>query len=424
MGTVYAATHLELGETFALKFLTRQPRDPATVRRFLREARAAARLKDEHVVRVFDVGRTKGGDPFLVMEYLEGRSLRVPDAAESQTLLSCEDGASYALQICEALADAHAHGIVHRDVKPANLFLIQRRDGRPLLKVLDFGISKVLEEGGGDSALTTTSNIIGSPSYASPEQVLDPKNVDTRADLWGVGVTLYTLLTGVRPFAAETPMQAYMLVLNSTPTPLGQLRPDLPAPFVAAVMRCLEKERESRFADVAELARALEAFAPEDAQGTAERVAKRLADKATVPLDPGLDAEGDDVPPDSTTTTRDDAPPMERRVLVQAGPGRRRAFVAAGAVALVGGYAALSMRSRPAPDSTSASAVTVAPSSVTPAQDVADPQARSIDSGASAAPSAAVSPSPSPRPGASPAPRRHAPAHTPEPPARDPRSYR
>ncbi len=294
MGTVYAAVHLQLGQMVALKFL-RDDRDKAAVERFLREARAAARLKNEHITRVFDVGRLDTGTPFIVMEYLEGETLHALIARRAPVVP--EDAALYALQICEALADAHAHGIVHRDLKPANLMLARGAEG-PIVKVLDFGVSKVLADLAGESGLTTTGTVVGSPSYAAPEQVLDSRNVDARADVWGVGVTLYALLSHELPFVGETRMQTYMSVLNATPVHLHERCPEVPAAFADAIMRCLAKDRGGRHADVAELARAVEPFAPAAAQGRAMRVARALAEPAgvdaaasdgAVPIGPGLD---------------------------------------------------------------------------------------------------------------------------------------
>jgi hypothetical protein len=294
MGTVYAAVHLQLGQMVALKFL-RDDRDKAAVERFLREARAAARLKNVHITRVFDVGRLDTGTPFIVMEYLEGETLHALIARRAPVVP--EDAALYALQICEALADAHAHGIVHRDLKPANLMLARGAEG-PIVKVLDFGVSKVLADLAGESGLTTTGTVVGSPSYAAPEQVLDSRNVDARADVWGVGVTLYALLSHELPFVGETRMQTYMSVLNATPVHLHERCPEVPAAFADAIMRCLAKDRGGRHADVAELARAVEPFAPAAAQGRAMRVARALAEQedvdavasdSAVLIGPGLD---------------------------------------------------------------------------------------------------------------------------------------
>jgi serine/threonine-protein kinase len=276
MGTVYAATHLELGQTVALKFL-RDDRDRSAVKRFLREAKAAAQLTNPHVTRVIDVCRLDSGAPFIVMEYLDGETLST--LIGRGVRLPYQEVALYTLQICEALGDAHAHGIVHRDLKPANLMLTRGPAG-PMVKVLDFGISKLLADLAGESGVTATGSVLGSPSYAAPEQILDSRKVDPRADAWALGVTLYRILAGELPFTGETRMQTYMAVLGSTPVHLGERRPDLPPPMADAIMRCLEKDREARFATVAELASAMEPFAPPGARGSAARVARALAPRS------------------------------------------------------------------------------------------------------------------------------------------------
>ncbi len=444
MGTVYAATHIELGETYALKFLNRG-RDAATVQRFLREARASARLKDEHVVRVFDVGRTDSGDPFMVMEYLDGRPLE----ASPESPLGASDAASYALQICQALADAHARGIVHRDLKPANVLLARSSDGRARVKVLDFGISKITDGEGSDSQLTTTGAIMGSPSYTAPEQILDPKSVDARADVWGIGVTFYTLLAGARPFAGDTPIQTYMMVLNATPVPLAELRPDLPPELASAFMRCLEKDRAARWNDVAELALALEPFAGPTAVGIAERVAHRLADRDTSPpalatSEPRAPGHSVDLLETANTTTRDEAPPMARQISSEemtvapwegagAARSRRRAWIGLAAVGcVVGGFGVTyALGSRPTGptgpelETASASAAPSLEGSASGSAILAAPAASipSVASVAERADAAAMVAASSAAPVASSPPaRRPAPRFNPV--ARDPRSYR
>src|SRR6188768_2962187 len=182
MGVVVAATHLQLGERVALKFLLPQAiHNPEAVERFAREARAAVKIKSEHVARVSDVGLLESGAPYMVMEYLEGYDLST--WLQQRGPLPVEQAVEFILQACEAIAEAHALGIVHRDLKPANLFVIQRADGVLSVKVLDFGISKATGLiGSGD--MTTTSAVMGSPYYMSPEQMGSTKDTDTRADIW------------------------------------------------------------------------------------------------------------------------------------------------------------------------------------------------------------------------------------------------
>lgn len=274
MGVVVAAHHIRLDERVALKFLLPQALSNAeAVARFDREARAAVKIKSEHVARVTDVGRLDNGAPFMVMEYLEGSDLA--GWLHDRGPMSAEQASEFVLQACEAIAEAHALGIVHRDLKPANLFCIRRADGLLSIKVLDFGISK-LTVSGGERDMTRTSAVLGSPLYMSPEQVLTSKGVDARADLWSIGVILYELVTGRLPFEAEAVTELVVKIATAPPTHILQVRQDLPAGFDRVVMHCLEKERERRFQNVAELANALRSFAPARAQGSADRIARTL----------------------------------------------------------------------------------------------------------------------------------------------------
>ncbi|UQA56279.1 serine/threonine-protein kinase [Polyangium aurulentum] len=261
MGVVVAARHVELGELFAIKLLLPGviPSDDADAR-FLREARASARLKGEHAARVHDVGRLEDGAPYMVMEHLEGTDLKALLAARGP--LSIDEAIDYVLQASEAIAEAHELGIVHRDLKPANLFLTRRRSGAPLVKVLDFGIAKQLgpEIPGGD--LTKTGALLGSPVYMSPEQIMHSREVDARTDIWSLGIVLYELLTGVVPFEGTTFPQLMAAVLGREPTPLRDKRPDAPASLAAVLDRCLRKEPAERFESIDALAAALRALPP------------------------------------------------------------------------------------------------------------------------------------------------------------------
>jgi hypothetical protein len=254
MGLVLAARHLDLGELFAIKLLLPEALgDPDAADRFLREARAAARLKGEHVVRVQDVGRLPSGAPYMVMEHLMGSNLK--ELIRTRGPLPVDQAVTYVLEACDAIAEAHALGIVHRDLKPANLFLLQRPNGTHCVKVLDFGISKQQAPGGVE--LTKSGMLLGSPLYMSPEQMLRTKSVDARSDLWALGVVLYELATGALPFQAETVTEIIALVLQEEPSPPSQVRPGLPAALDAVVMRCLQKRPDQRFQSIAELMAAL-----------------------------------------------------------------------------------------------------------------------------------------------------------------------
>jgi serine/threonine-protein kinase len=270
MGVVVAATHVELGQVVALKHML-CGKDASTEQRerFLREARAAVRLKSHHVARVLDVGADEDHAPYIVMEFLEGQDLAALLAARGQ--LPFEEAAAYVLQACEAVGEAHAAGIVHRDLKPANLFLTHDVSGAPCVKVLDFGISKLA---GTDLALTSESQALGSPLYMSPEQMSSSKSVDQRSDIWALGIILYQLVAGSTPFHADTLQALCARVLTGAPTPLGHHRNDAPPGFEALLLRCLERDRDRRFRDVAELAAAMAAYAPPHARVYAERVAR------------------------------------------------------------------------------------------------------------------------------------------------------
>jgi eukaryotic-like serine/threonine-protein kinase len=277
MGVVVAATHLELEQRVALKFLLPEAMEsPEVVERFAREARSAVKIESEHVARVIDVGKLENGLPYMVMEHLQGRDLAATLA--DYGMLSIADTAEYVLQACEAIAQAHALGIVHRDLKPANLFLIKRPDGTMSIKVLDFGISKVSLPAASpaEMSLTRTTDVMGSPTYMSPEQMRASRDVDPRTDIWALGIILYELLTGDTPFEGNTMPELCAAILKEPPSPVRDRRPEVPVELEAAILRCLEKDPAKRFGNVAELAAALVDFAPKRARLSAERSARIL----------------------------------------------------------------------------------------------------------------------------------------------------
>ncbi len=266
MGTVIEAQHVQLGTSVALKFVHRSIVDTASVtERFFREARATAALGSEHVCRVFDVG-TYDGAPYLVMELLEGIDLEKVLRREKR--LSPPLACSYLIQACAGVAEAHAAQIVHRDLKPGNLFLVRRPDGTPLIKVLDFGIAKAPREA--ELGLTGTDAVLGSPAYMSLEQLRSSRLVDTRSDIWSLGVILYELVAGRRPFVGEGVAD---LALRIAMEPIPRL-PDGPAKLDAIIGRCLEREPAQRYQDVGELARALAPFAGEPERRLAKSIGR------------------------------------------------------------------------------------------------------------------------------------------------------
>jgi serine/threonine-protein kinase len=275
MGIVVAATHEALQQRVAIKILLQSNADPREqYERFKREARAAGRLKSPHVTKVLDVGTLETGTPYLVMEHLEGRDLG--SLLTHSGPLPMADAVEYILQVCEAVGEAHAAGIIHRDIKPTNLFLTLNPNGSPCIKVIDFGISKTNDA---EVKLTKEAEILGSPLYMSPEQMDSSRTVDARSDVWALGVTLYELLSTMTPFHAAGIVQVCNRVFQGQPTPLSSFRPDLPAALEAVILRCFEKDRDRRWPNVAELAAALAPFASANAGAYVGRVAAVLGMK-------------------------------------------------------------------------------------------------------------------------------------------------
>ncbi len=271
MGVVVLAHHIQLDEKVALKLLLPKAVDnPDALGRFMREARAAAKVKGEHVARVSDVGQLENGAPYIVMEYLEGGDLA--QWLSARGALPMQQAVDFVLQVCDALANAHSVGIVHRDLKPANLFCVTKSDGELCIKVLDFGISKITTPGAPGHDMTRTTTLMGSPRYMSPEQMHMTKNVDPRTDIWSLGVILFELLTGRPPFDAEAVTQLAIRIVNEPAPPLRSLRADAPVGLEQIIATCLEKDRGRRFQTVGDLAVALLEFGSKQARRSVESV--------------------------------------------------------------------------------------------------------------------------------------------------------
>lgn len=286
MGVVVRVTHLESEKVFALKFLRPSvARNPSAALRFLREAEASGRIKSPHVVTIMDVGQLASGSPYLVMEYLEGTSLDklLSDGKRLPLTQACD----LALQALEGLSAAHAMGVIHRDIKPANLYITTGPDGNELLKIVDFGISKMVDpEAGTGQQLTRTQTSIGSPLYMSPEQMRSARMVDTRADQWSLGVVLYRMATGQLPFDGQSLPRICVQVLQGAFVPVATRCPELPPEFADAVERCFRCAPDDRHADLAEFAAALVPFASPDGRDRAERCRELLRAAKPTPANP------------------------------------------------------------------------------------------------------------------------------------------
>ncbi len=271
MGVVAEVTHLQLNQRLAIKMLRQDVLlDHDAVERFMREAQAAAKLKSEYVAKVSDVGTLENGTPYMVMEYLEGHDLGalISQRGKVAQPWTCD----LMLQTAEALAEAHSLGIVHRDIKPTNLFVTWRPDGTALIKVLDFGISKTTF--GTDMHLTQTQSLLGTPAYMSPEQMRSARLVDARTDIWSLGSVMYEMLEGRKPFEAESFSEMCVKVAVDPPSPMFNAPPELQA----VVLRCLAKTPELRYATMAEFARDLVPFVadPHQASLLVERMQRML----------------------------------------------------------------------------------------------------------------------------------------------------
>src|SRR5579863_1057081 len=266
MGSVYKALHVHFEELRALKVMSPEfAADPLFVRRFKQEAVITRKLQHSNAVRVEDIDQAEDGRPFIVMEYIEGHSLK--DVIQQEAPMPVARGGSTARQVASALDVAHRLGMVHRDIKPANNLLVTTSDSGPrpveappLAKVLDFGIAKIKEVHLQDAkmhptTLTGTGMVIGTPAYMSPEQAMGKRGdeLDGRSDLYSLGVVIYQMLAGELPLKADSEIQLMMAHINVPPTPIRDRHPEIPEPIASLVMKCLEKNREQRPASGSQL---------------------------------------------------------------------------------------------------------------------------------------------------------------------------
>jgi len=305
MGVVLAATHLELGQEVAIKLLqSRHLEKSEAISRFLREARACVRIQSEHVVRVLDVGRLGSGLPYMVMEYLEGRDLA--QILQERGPLPISLAVDYVLQACDAVAAAHHGGIIHRDLKPSNLFLARRSDGTEVIKVIDFGISKVRLADSPEGALTQ-GGLLGSPLYMSPEQMNMSQDIDARSDIWALGVILYELLSGQVPHPGDSYNAVIYHISTQPALPFGREGQEFPRDLVEVVNRALSLRPEDRLASAEALAEELTGFArrvvwPRVADGVAPRRDMR----------PSPEPDAHDLPGTSPGSTWDAGEPQRK----------------------------------------------------------------------------------------------------------------
>jgi serine/threonine-protein kinase len=404
LGAVVVARHVALDQRVAIKYLKPGLTDQEVMTRFLREARLTAQIQSEHAVKVHDVGELDGARPYMVMEYLEGTTLRQKLGGGA---LAPAVAVDYVLQACDALAEAHALGIVHRDLKPENLFLVKRPNKAPILKIIDFGMSKVTPRHRDASQVhvTRSTERFGTPAFMSPEQLRSATTVDARADIWALGVVLFELITGSLPFDGEDLPQLCTSILMDEPARPSTLVPTIPPALEAALLRCLEKDRRFRFRNVAELAQELGPFGPPGAGERVERIKTTVAQggasvrppapasgpvPVATPPDPAGPAVEPAAPPEEEPSAR--LPVARPRAPLVLGVAGVSAVVVAIAWALVPRHESRGSSATPPPSAVPVPAATqVTPSPETTATATATAPKVAVDAAATTSPATADS---------------------------------
>jgi serine/threonine-protein kinase len=311
MGVVITAIQQDLGRRVAIKLLPpRAAGKRSAVERFVREARAASAIQNEHVVQIFDVGRLDNGTPYIVMEHLVGATLARLVGRSGP--LPLDRALTYMLQACVGVAASHARGVIHRDIKPDNIMVLERPGQRGFVKVLDFGISKAeIETELRDSeSLTGSMDVLGTPTYMAPEQIRSSKTVDARADIWALGVVLYEILTGRPPFVAANLPALSAGIVRDAPDRPTLLRRDLPLGLERIILQCLSKKPNDRPADILVLAEQLAAFAPTSAAGWVASIRGLLAPRSERPAADSLVPLPASLPPAAAVLSF--VPPVEQ----------------------------------------------------------------------------------------------------------------
>lgn len=348
MGAVYEAENLAIGRKVAIKVLHPQfATNPAVVQRFHQEARAAAAIGHPNIIEVLDMGKLDDGASYMVLEYLNG--VDWSDEIEASGPQPLARVASILVQVCDALQAAHTAGIVHRDLKPENIFLIERHERDDFVKVLDFGISKVLPSDSEQRALTQTNMMLGTAYFMSPEQTRAAKHVDHRSDIFTLGVILFHALTGYYPFDDEALPMLFVKICTEEPQPLSDFRSDLPSQVESVFRKLIAKEPKKRYQSCAQVKAALLPFIDHDE-------APEMVDGALDPRTQPASALTGSVPEEVAEVV---APAIASVADAPVAPKRSGLLLFAAAVAVLGagGAVALSM----SPGETTEPVVTTAP---------------------------------------------------------------